>query len=163
MASESEQARQTITELTHEPLERLVQEGKKLTELYLPRRHAIPEETFRLEHMEKTFRTIYEHSPKTFEGLLGIQGVGPKSLRALSLIAELVYGIKSSVKDPTRFSFAHGGKDGHPYPVDRKAYDETIEALASALERARVGDREKMEAIKRLKGFAEDIERRVEC
>ena len=162
VASESEQARQTITELTHEPLERLVQEGKKLTELYLPRRHAIPEETFRLEHMEKTFRSIYEHSPKTFEGLLGIQGVGPKSLRALSLIAELVYGIKSSVKDPTRFSFAHGGKDGHPYPVDRKAYDETIEALGSALERARVGDREKMEAIKRLKGFAEGIEQRAE-
>jgi hypothetical protein len=113
--------------------------------------------------MEKNFRTIYEHSPKTFEGLLGIQGVGPKSLRALSLIAELVHGIKSSVKDPTRFSFAHGGKDGHPYPVDRKAYDETIEVLGSALERARVGDREKMEAIKRLKGFAEGIEQRAEC
>jgi len=163
VAFESEQARQTITELAHEPLERLVQEGKRLTELYLPRRHAIPDETFRLEHMEKTFRTIYEHSPKTFEGLLGIQGVGPKSLRALSLIAELVHGIKSSVKDPTRFSFAHGGKDGHPYSVDRKAYDETIEVLGSALERARVGDREKMEAIKRLKGFAEGIEQRAEC
>jgi hypothetical protein len=73
----------------------------------------------------------------------------------------LVHGIKSSVKDPTRFSFAHGGKDGHPYPVDRKVYDETIEILGSAIERARVGDREKMEAIKRLKGFGESIEQRA--
>jgi hypothetical protein len=58
------------------------------------------------------------------------------------------------LKDPTRFSFAHGGKDGHPYPVDRKVYDHTIEILGRAIENARVGDREKMDAIKRLKGFA---------
>jgi hypothetical protein len=80
--------------------------------------------------------------------------VGPKSLRALSLISELIHGIKPSFKDPTRFSFTHGGKDGHPYPVDRKAYDKTIEVLRGAIEKARVGDREKIDAIRRLRCFA---------
>jgi hypothetical protein len=81
--------------------------------------------------------------------------VGPKSLRALSLISELIHGIKPSFKDPTRFSFTHGGKDGHPYPVDRKVYDKTIEVLRGAIEKARVGYREKLEAIRRLRHFTE--------
>ena len=79
--------------------------------------------------------------------------MGPKSLRALTLISELIYGISPSFKDPTRFSFAHGGKDGHPYPVDREVYDQTIEALKGAVDHAKVGDREKMDAIRRLREF----------
>ena len=74
--------------------------------------------------------------------------MGPKTLRALSLISELIYGVKSSFKDPARFSFAHGGKDGHPYPVDRNVYDKTIEVLKGSIDKARVGDREKMEALR---------------
>jgi hypothetical protein len=104
--------------------------------------------------LEKIFVQIYERSSNNFEQLLGIKGVGPQSLRALSLISELIYGIKPSFKDPTRFSFAHGGKDGHPYPVDRKVYDKTIEVLKDAIDRAKVGDSEKMEAIRRLGNFA---------
>jgi hypothetical protein len=65
----------------------------------------------------------------------------------------LIYGAKPSFRDPTRFSFAHGGKDGHPYPVDRRVYDKTIEVLKRAVEKARVGDREKMDAIRRLREF----------
>jgi hypothetical protein len=64
-----------------------------------------------------------------------------------------VYGVKPSFRDPSRFSFTHGGKDGHPYPVDRKVYDKTIELLKAALEKARTGDREKIEAIQRLRYF----------
>jgi hypothetical protein len=112
-------------------------------------------ERSRLERLEKIFIQIYDRSPKNFEELVGIQGVGPKSLRALSLISELIYGVKPSFKDPTRFSFAHGGKDGHPYPVDRKVYDQTIELLKGAIDRTRVGDREKMDAIRRLRRFTE--------
>jgi len=111
------------------------------------------EET-RLKRLEKVFIQIYERSPDNFEQLLGIKGVGPQSLRALSLISELIYGIKPSFKDPTRFSFAHGGKDGYPYPVDRKVYDQTIEVLKGAIDKAKVGDREKMEAIRRLSHFS---------
>lgn len=151
VALESEEARKTISELTHENPEFLVTEVKKVNELYLPKEHPVPLEKFRLERLEKTFIQIYEHAPKNFEELLGIQGVGPKSLRALSLISELIYGAKPSFRDPTRFSFAHGGKDGHPYPVERKVYDKTIEVLRGAIEKARIGDREKIEAIRRLK------------
>ena len=151
--SESEGTRQTLTELSHERPEFLITEGKKLTELFLSRDHPIPMEEIRLKRLEKTFLQIYDRSPTNFEQLLGIQGVGPKTLRALSLISELVYGIQPSFRDPTRFSFAHGGKDGHPYPVDRMVYDQSIEVLKTSIEKARVGDREKVEAIRRLRDF----------
>jgi hypothetical protein len=154
VAQESEKARQFITELSHEKPEFLISEGKKVNELYLPKEHPVPMEEIRLEKLEKTFIQIHEHSPDNFEQLLGTKGVGPKSLRALSLISELTHGVKPSFKDPTRFSFAHGGKDGHPYPVDREVYDQTIEVLKGAIDKAKVGDREKIEAIKRLAGFS---------
>jgi hypothetical protein len=160
VAQESEKMRQAITELSHEKPDALIAEGKRATELYLPQEHPIPEEESRLERLEKIFIQIYDRSPNNFEELLGIKGVGPKSLRALSLISELIHGVKPSFKDPTRFSFAHGGKDGHPYPVDRKVYDQTIEVLKGAIEKARVGDLEKMEAIRRLskfEGFIRDM------
>jgi hypothetical protein len=159
VALESEQTRQTITGLSHERPEFLITEGKKLIELHLPKEHPIPMEEIRLKSLEKAFIQIYENSPRNFEQLLGIQGVGPKSLQALSLISELIYGVKPSFKDPTRFSFTHGGKDGHPFPVDRKVYDKTIEVLKMAIERARVGDREKVEAIKRLRHFTNASQR----
>jgi hypothetical protein len=154
VAQESERTRQAITELSHEKPDVLITEGKRAIELYLPQEHPILEEENRLERLEKIFTQIHEHSPNNFEELLGIKGLGPKSLRALSLISELIYEVRPSFKDPTRFSFAHGGKDGHPYPVDRKVYDQTIETLKGAIDKARVGDREKMEAIRRLRCFA---------
>jgi hypothetical protein len=155
VALESEQARRAMAELSHERPEFLITEGKKAIELFLPEEHFILAEDIRLERLEKIFNQIYDRSPQNFEQLLGIQGVGAKSLRALSLISELIYGVRPSFKDPARFSFAHGGKDGHPYPVDRKAYDQTIEVLKSAIDKARLGDREKMEAIHRLRHFTE--------
>jgi len=153
VALESDKARQAITELSRQKPEFLMEEGKKATKLFLPETHPVPFEEVRLERLEKIFIRIYDHLPENFEQLLGIQGVGAKSLRALSLISELVYGAKPSFRDPARFSFTHGGKDGHPYPVDRKIYDTTIEVLKMALEKARTGDREKIEAIQRLRYF----------
>jgi hypothetical protein len=153
VAQESERTRQAITELSHEKPDVLIAEGRRAAELHLPRDHPVPEEEGRLERLGKIFTQIYDRSPSNFEELLGIKGVGPKSLRALSLISELVHGVKPSFRDPTRFSFAHGGKDGHPYPVDRKVYDQTIAVLKGAIEKARVGDREKMDAIRRLSHF----------
>ena len=153
VALESEKAREAIAELGHENPGFLVNEVKKANELDLPKAHQVPREKFRLEYLEKTFITIYEHSPKNFEDLLGVQGVGPKTLRALSLVSELIQGVKPSFKDPTRYSFAHGGKDGHPCPVDRTVYDKTVEVLQEAIGKARVGDRTKMEAVRRLNFF----------
>jgi hypothetical protein len=155
VAVESEKTRRSIADLSHEKPDFLIDEGKRAKELCLPKEHPVPMEEVRLEKLEKIFNQIYEHSPRNFEELLGIRGVGPKSLRALTLISELIYGISPSFKDPTRFSFAHGGKDGHPYPVDREVYDRTIEVLKGAIDKAKVGDREKMEAIKRLRSFGD--------
>ena len=79
-----------------------------------------------------------------------LKGVGPKTIRALSLIAELLYEAPASTRDPARFSFAHGGKDGIPYPVDRKTYDQSIEFLKKAVNKAKLGHYEKLHALKRL-------------
>lgn len=81
---------------------------------------------------------------------LGIEGVGPKTIRALALISEIVYGKVPSFNDPVRYSFAHGGKDGHPYPVDKDVYDRSIEILRKAVNQSKIGNSEKVDAIKRL-------------
>jgi hypothetical protein len=85
--------------------------------------------------------------------VLGLEGVGPKTIRALSLVSELVYGVPPSFRDPARFSFAHGGKDGHPYPVNRKTYDRSIELLGQAIRQAKMGGAEKLNALRRLSQF----------
>ena len=79
-----------------------------------------------------------------------MRGVGPKTIRALALVSELIYNAPASREDPAKYSFAHGGKDGTPYPVDRKTYDKSIEILKTAVEKAKIGDRDKIQAIKRL-------------
>ncbi len=153
VAMESEKTRQAISQLSKETPEVLLREVKKLRELYLPKAHPIPMQELRVERLETSFIHIFEHAPVTFEQVLGLHGVGPKTLRALSLISEVIHGATPSFKDPARYSFAHGGKDGHPYPVDRKLYDQSIEVLKNAIDRAKVGDREKADALKRLSCF----------
>jgi hypothetical protein len=153
VAMESGEAREAMTDLCRESPETLLREGRRANELFLPREHPVPMERLRLERLGKVFTGLYEAAPDRFETLLGTPGVGPKSLQALSLLSELIFGVQASLKDPTRFSFAHGGKDGHPYPVDRRVYDRSTEILRVALEKARVGDREKMESLRRLSAF----------
>jgi len=150
VAQESEEARQISTLISHEKPERLVKEIKRLQSLYLPSHHWVSLEEIHPDRLQKIFLSTYERQPQNFEELLGMQGVGPKTIRALSLISELLYGAQPSFKDPVRFSFAHGGKDGHPYPVDRANYDRSIEILETAARRARVGDVEKLAALRRL-------------
>jgi hypothetical protein len=89
--------------------------------------------------------------PADFEGLLATPGVGPKTLRALALTSEVVLGAPPSFKDPVSFSFAHGGKDGIPYPVDRKTYQESITFLEELLRRVRTTPQEKNKMYKQLK------------
>ena len=95
-------------------------------------------------------------SPRISPRCLGMEGVGARTLRALSLVGELVYGAPVSITDPARFSFAHGGKDGHPYPVDKKTYDKSIETLHTAVRQAKIGQREQVEALKRLTQWTEE-------
>jgi len=102
----------------------------------------------------KALEAAYELSPKDYEEVLAVRGVGPATVRGLALVAELIYGSKPSWRDPVRFSFAFGGKDGVPYPVNRRAMDEAIGKLREAVEAAEIGNKEKIDAIKRLKDFA---------
>jgi hypothetical protein len=93
---------------------------------------------------------VYEVQPKDYGEFIEFRGVGPSTIRALSLIAKLIYGKPVSWRDPVKYSFAHGGKDGVPYPVSRRLMDESILTLEEALERAKVNDKEKLYALKRL-------------
>jgi len=154
VASESTEARKTITQIAaEEKPEKTIAELNKLKTLTLPQRSYITPEDIHPSRLSKIFLSTYEHKPQNFESLLGLEGVGAKTLRALSLISELVYDTPVSLRDPVSYSFAHGGKDGHPYPVDRRIYDSSIEFLAQALDKARIGDREKLEAFRRLKAW----------
>ncbi|MDH7516980.1 MAG: DUF763 domain-containing protein [Candidatus Thermoplasmatota archaeon] len=96
-------------------------------------------------------REIYDFQPKNYEELLAIKGVGPKTIRALALISDLIYGEKPSWEDPIRYTFAHGGKDGVPHPVDLSTYSHSIEMLEDAIKKAKLGEHEQLYALKRLR------------
>jgi hypothetical protein len=154
VATESAEARATITGISRaDNPDKLVAQLKKMQELELPRRHAITMQDLHPDRLYSIFVRTYERQAEDFETLLGMPGVGGKTLRALSLISEIIYGVPASFRDPARFSFAHGGKDGIPFPVDRATYDRSIEILHNALERAKVDDKEKMAAIRRLQAW----------
>jgi len=154
VAAESQPARDTITHISlEEKPEEIISQLKKLKTLDLPSRHHVSLEDIHPDRLNKTLLITYEHQPDSFENLLSLEGVGPKTLRALSLISELIYDVPVSLRDPARYSFAHGGKDGHPYPVNKETYDKSIEILHQALEKAKVDDTEKIAAFRRLRAW----------
>lgn len=148
VANESACSRDIITTLAREHPERTVREATAL--LKMPERHPVLKIDINQRYLHKILLRTYERSPEDFETLLSLSGVGPKTVRALALIGELIYGKKPSFEDPARYSFAHGGKDGFPYPVDRKTYDTSIAQLETALRKARLGQNEKFKALKKL-------------
>lgn len=154
VASESSDARNTIAEIiTNEKPQSLLAELKRIKTLTLPSHHYLGTRDLHPDSLSKILLSAYERKPNDFEKLLSLEGVGPKTIRALSLISELVYGVAPSYRDPARYSFAHGGKDGIPYPVDRNTYDQSIELLSKAINRTRLGIREKNEALSQLRKF----------
>jgi hypothetical protein len=100
------------------------------------------------------YKKIYDIQPKNYEELISIQGVGPSSVRALSLIGEIIFGTKASWQDPVKYNFAHGGKDGVPYPIAKKTYDKSISYLSSAIEGAEIQREEKVQTLKKLAEFS---------
>jgi hypothetical protein len=98
-------------------------------------------------------KEIYNLHPTDYEELLAMKGVGPNTIRALALISDLIYGETPSWEDPVKFSFTVGGKDGVPYPVNRKAMDESTEIIRQGIEQAKIGEKEKIQALRRLKDF----------
>jgi hypothetical protein len=101
-------------------------------------------------------KEIYDFQPKNYEQLLSIRGVGPNTVRALALISDLIYGEKPSWSDPVKFSFTVGGKDGVPFPVDRKAMDESTEIIEQGIQQAKIGNSEKIKALRRLREIIPD-------
>ena len=100
----------------------------------------------------------YERDFRDFGSLLLLEKLGPRTLESLALVAEVIHGTPTRFSDPARFSFAHGGKDGHPLPVPLKTYDETIAILERSLERAKIGETEKLDGLRRLERFVRAVE-----
>lgn len=159
VADESEATRAAATELARQDPQQVAKEIARAISLELPHRHWIDiERDLNPRRLKSVLLSTYERAPADFEGLLMTEGVGRATLRALSLIAELLYGAPASTRDPARFSFAHGGKDGFPYPVDRQGYDRSIEVLHDAVRQARIGRMERISAFKRLHAERERLQ-----
>jgi len=115
--------------------------------------HPVLREKFDLKRLEKTIFAAHSKEPENFEKLLSLKGVGPKTIRALSLVSEIIYGAKPSYEDPARYSFAHGGKDGTPFKCSKTLLDATITAMEKGIKKAKISIREKIEAQRRLYSF----------
>ncbi|MCL6578035.1 MAG: DUF763 domain-containing protein [Candidatus Bathyarchaeota archaeon] len=169
-AKESEGCRKASVEIACEPPKKLMRlitsvrpEHQRSLQEWLPKTPdpAWKEYSIDLLSMPRTInwkflQQVYDFQPKNYEELLGFKGVGPATVRGLALVAELIYGEKPSWKDPVKYSFAYGGKDGVPYPVDRRAMDESIYILKRAIQEAKVGEKEKMRSLQRLRRFVPD-------
>lgn len=127
--------------------------------LKMPAHHEVRAEDVDLKRLGGVLATAYESHPKNFESLLLTPNLGPRTLQSLTLISEVIYGTPSRFKDPARFSFAHGGKDGHPFPVATKIYDESIRILGESIEKSKLGYNDKSECLKRLHKTAVQIEK----
>jgi len=127
--------------------------------LHMPAHHDVRLSDVMLKRLHGTLASAAERGPKDFPELLLTPGVGARTIASLALIAEVVYGMPARFSDPARFSFAHGGKDGHPFPVPLRVYDETIRVLKGAVERAKLGNSDRLAAIQRLDTQARALER----
>jgi hypothetical protein len=166
-AKESEGCRRVSTDLAKEPPERIMRlviptrsEFQKSLSEWLPKSPQAGNKQGLADMLSmprtinwKALRKVYEFQPSNYEELLAFKGVGPATVRGLALIAELIYGEKASWIDPVKYSFAYGGKDGVPYPVDRKAMDESIQMLQQTIEESRIGSIDKMHSLRRLRRF----------
>ena len=151
VAAESSDARGASADFARAEPRQVNREIARVISLALPSRHWVDiKQDINPAHLRKVLLSTYENSPQNFEQLLSLPGVGPKTIRALALVADVVYGAPASLRDPARFSFAHGGKDGHPYPVNRAVYDQSIEWLRAAVTKAPIGHSDRLGALKRL-------------
>jgi hypothetical protein len=122
--------------------------------LQMPAHHEVRATNVDLKRLGAVLAVAYERDLHDFAELLLVEKLGPRTLQSLALVAEVVHGAPSRFDDPARFSFAHGGKDGTPFPVDRATYDQTIEVLGRALDRAKLDRAEKVRAFRRLATFS---------
>lgn len=150
VARESDAARSASQMIAAEHPDRVLREIKKAASCKLPRRHYVTADDINPKKLHTVLLKTYEARPADFEALLALPGIGPKTLRSLALLSEIIYGAAPSYRDPARFSYAHGGKDGHPYPVARDVYDTAVSVLREIVNESSIGVSEKRRAFKRL-------------
>ncbi len=127
--------------------------------MVMPAHHEVREQDVDLKQLGGVLATAYANQPEDFESLMLTPGLGPRTLQSLALVSEVIYGTPSRFTDPARFSFAHGGKDGHPFPVPLKIYDESIRVLRDSIEKSKMGYKDKSDCIRRLHTAALNVER----
>ncbi len=154
VAKESSPVREFMPEYLLGSTQEIKKDLTSISHLVLPERHYVLPSDLNMDRVLRILERIKPMSPKTFEEFLSIKGVGPRTVRALSLVSELIYGKSPSFKDPARFSFAHGGKDGHPYPVDRNVYERTVAYLEMFIRKVKESPYEKDRALNRLRSWA---------
>ena len=148
-------AQTALLEIVQQHPEKSLEEARHLI---VPRHHDVRAKDVNLNRLGAVLAVAYEREFRDFASLLLLENLGPRTLQSLALIAEVVHGAPTRFSDPARFSFAHGGKDGHPFPVPRKTYDESIAVLRSSLDAAKLGDKEKLDGFRRLEQFTRNIE-----
>jgi len=148
-------AQRAMLKLTHERPEKLVSE---LQHMVMPRHHDVRAENVDLKRLGAVLAVAHERELHDFSELLLTENLGPRTLQSLALVAEVIHGAPSRFSDPARFSFAHGGKDGHPFPVPLKTYDETVAVLRRSLDSAKLEISEKSGGMKRLHDFVRNVE-----
>jgi uncharacterized protein len=148
-------AQNALLEIARESPDKTLAE---LRDLRMPRHHEVRAEDVDLKRLGAVLALAYEQEFRDFASLLLLEKLGPRTLQSLALVAEVIHGAPSRFTDPARFSFAHGGKDGHPFPVPLKTYDESIAVLRRSLDAAKLGHTEKAEGLQRLDRFTRAIE-----
>ena len=155
-------AREGVLSLTREKPELMMQDVNRLVlpahHLSLPAHHDVRSADVDLRRLGAVLWLAHDRQPADFEELVLLEGVGPRTLQSLALVSEVIHGTPARFRDPARFAFAHGGKDGHPFPVPVNVYDETIGILQTAVHRAKLGQSEKLDAIKGLSELARKAE-----
>jgi hypothetical protein len=143
--------RNSIVALTAESPDKILPEIRNIV---MPRHHEVRAEDVNMKRLGAALMVAHERGILDFESLLMQEGVGPRTIQSLTLVSEIIYGSPTRFNDPARFSFAHGGKDGHPFPVPLKVYDETISVLKAAVEKSKIGLTDKQKAIQQLSSLA---------
>jgi uncharacterized protein len=148
-------AQQSLLAIAKEPVEASLSEARSLT---MPAHHDVRAKDVDLKRLGAVLAVAHEQELRDFASFLLVEGLGPRTLQSLALIAEVVHGAPSRFADPARFSFAHGGKDGHPFPVPLKTYDESLAVLRRSLGAAHLGHTEKIQGFKRLDRLVKTVE-----
>jgi hypothetical protein len=152
-------AQGALLDIVHEMPEATLDNIRRLA---MPEHHDVRVGDVDLKRLGAVLALAYERDLRDFASLLLLEKLGPRTLQSLALVAEVVHGTPTRFQDPARFSFAHGGKDRHPFPVPLKTYDESISALRRSLDAAKLGNSDKLEGFKRLDKFTRLIEKRLE-